>query len=150
MMDQPTPFLSQPRAHSALRHELDVIIAAVRPSIERCRTTRPDGMFELIVLPTRVIARVDDLAISFSWVSGRSTTVADGCLLVIAWSNVPSGVRGAAALKSATPMAECTYLPVGTSPDEWRWRADAASDDPCSSQQLTTDWMARTTLARDA
>lgn len=150
MMDQPTPFLSQPRAHSALRHELDAIIAEVKPSIERCRTTRPDGMFELIVLPTRVIARVDDLAISFSWVSGRSTTVADGCLLVIAWSNVPTGVRGAAALKSATPVDECTYLPAGASPDEWRWRADAVAGDPRSTRQLTADWMARTTLAREA
>jgi|KBSMisStandDraft_5_1062788.scaffolds.fasta_scaffold783041_1 hypothetical protein len=139
----PTPFLTQPRAQSALRHELDIIVEEIKPSIERCRAERPEGSFEVVVLPNRVIARVDDTAVSFSWLTGRLPTVADGCLLVIAWSNVASGVRGAAALKSATPTHERTYLAEGSTPDEWRWCADGLVEKPCSSQHLTAEWLAR-------
>lgn len=141
--DAATPFLSQPRAFSALRHELDNIVAEVKPSLERCRTARPEGMFELVVLPHRVIARLDDVAVSFSWVGGRLPIVADGCLLVIAWSNVASGVRGVAALKSATPTHERTYVAGGASPDDWRWCDDDLEEQPRSSKLLTADWMAR-------
>jgi hypothetical protein len=148
MFDQPTPFLAQPRAHSALRHQLDAIVEELKPGIERCRSARPEETFELIVLPYRVIARVDDDAVSFSWVSGRFATVADGCLLVIAWSNVPHGVRGVAALKSATRTHERTYVAAGASADEWRWRADDLADAFRSTSDLTADWMARTTLGR--
>lgn len=146
--DPPAPFLSQPRAHSALRHQLDAIVEAIEPSIAHCRATRPEETFELIVLPFRVVARVNDAAVSFSWVSGRLATVADGCLLVIAWSNVPHGVRGVAALKSATPTYERTYVAEGTSADEWRWSASDLADTPRSTRHLTADWMARTTIAR--
>lgn len=148
--DPPTPFLSQPRALSALRHELDTIVEEIKPSIERTRTARPDGTFELVVLPNRVIARADDTAVSFSWVSGRFATVADGCLLVIAWTNVASGVRGVAALKSATPTDERTYIAQGASADEWRWCANEAVDPPRSTKHLIADWMERTTMGRDA
>jgi hypothetical protein len=145
--EPPTPFLSQPRALSALRRELDVIVGEIQPSIERCRVARPEGSFEVVVLPHRVIARVEVVAVSFSWLSGRLPTVADGCLLVIAWSNVASGVRGAAALKSATPTHERTYIAEGASPDQWRWCADDLVEQSCSSKHLTAEWMARTTIA---
>jgi len=146
--DPPTPFLSQPRAQSALRHELDVIVREIKPSIDRCKSARPDGTFELTVLPNRVIARVDDAAVSFSWVSGRLPTVADGCLLVIGWSNVPSGTRGAAALKSATPTHERTYVADGAAPDDWRWSADDPIEEPLSSERLTAEWMSHMTATR--
>ena len=148
--DPPTPFLSQPRAHSALRHQLDAIVGEITPSIERCRTSRPEGTFELIVQPFRVVARMNDDAVSFSWVSGRLATVADGCLLVIAWSNVANGVRGVAALQSATPISEGTYTAEGASADDWRWCASDLIVEPRSTSRLTADWMARMTTARDS
>jgi hypothetical protein len=77
-------------------------------------------------------------------------TVADGCLLVIAWSNVAGGVKGVAALKSATATHERTYVANGTSLDDWQWCAKGESDEPRSTTHLTADWMARTTLARTA
>jgi hypothetical protein len=144
--EPPTPFLSQPRAHSALRHQLDAIVGEIKPAIERCRVSQPEGTFELIVLPYRVVARIDGDAVSFSWVSGRLATVADGCLLVIAWSNVAPGVRGVAALKSAVATHERTYIAKGASPDEWRWCANDPNprvDEPRSTSHLTADWMAR-------
>lgn len=143
--EAPAPFLSQPRAHSALRHELDAIVAELKPSIDHLRAARPEGTFDLIVRPHRVIARVDDAAISFSWVSGRLPTVADGCLLVIAWANVPRGVRGVAALQSATQTDERTYVAAGTGPHDWHWSDGDPAEQPRSTKHLTADWMARTT-----
>jgi hypothetical protein len=142
-----TPFLAQPRAHSALRHQLDAIAAEIKPALDRRRAARPDGTFELIVLPFRVVVRIDDGAVSFSWVSGRLPTVADGCLLVIAWANVAQGVRGVAALKSARPTHEQTYIAEGASPDEWRWTANDLVDEPRSTSRLTADWV--DAIARD-
>ena len=101
-----TPFLSQPRALGALRHELDAIIGELEPVIGRCLAAQPEGVFELHVLPHRMVARLDDVAISFSWLTGLQRTVADGRLLVIAWRPVGSGVRGMAALKSASVIGE--------------------------------------------
>ena len=115
--------------------------------IERCRVAQPERTWDLHLLPHRVIARLDDVAISFSWVSGRLPTIADGCLLVIEWRNVASDVRGVVALKSATPMRERTYIAQGASSDDWRWRADGLADQPCSSRGLAAEWMARAGIA---
>lgn len=148
--EAPTPFLSQPRAQSALRREFDAIVHEIEPAIDRCRAARPDGAFELIVLPHRVVARIGGDAVTFSWVSGRVPTVADGCLLVIAWSNVASDVKGVAALRSATPTRERTYVAGGASAEEWRWCTSEAREpreEPQSTKHLTAEWMARTTIA---
>ena len=146
----PPSFLSQPRAYSALRHEFDAIVAEIKPRLQRCRSERPDGMFELTVLPHRVIVRVDDDAVSFSWVSGRIPTVAGGCLLVIAWTHVASNARGAAALRSATPADERTYIAEGASAGDWRWCADDRVGLAQSSAHLTADWLGRTSIAPSA
>lgn len=146
--EPPTPFLGQPRAHTALRHELDAIIAALKAEIERCRAALPEGLFELHVLPYRVIARLDDVAITVSWVSGRMPTIAAGRLLVIAWRNVAAGVRGVAALKAAAQMYERVYSADGNAPDQWRWRADDPTSQPYSSENLAAEWIARAGIAR--
>lgn len=146
--EPPTPFLSQPRAHSALRHELDTIIGELKPMIERCRAAQPERTFDLQLLPHRVVAQVDDVAITFSWLSGRLPTIADGRLLVIAWRNVASGMRGTDALKSATPIHERIYVADGTSSEAWRWRADDLTLRPYTSAHLAAEWMARAGVAR--
>jgi hypothetical protein len=146
--EPPTPFLSQPRAHSALRHELDTIIGALKPMIERYRTAEPERTFDLQLLPHRVVAQVDDVAITFSWLSGRVPTIAEGRLLVIAWRNVASGMRGTEAFKSATPIHERIYVADGTSSEAWRWRADDLTLRPYTSAHLAAEWMARAGVAR--
>ncbi len=138
--EPPTTFLLQPRAHSALKHELEAIATELTPLIDGARLARPDGTFELIVLPHRVVVRVDDAAVSFSWVGGRLPTVADGCLLVIAWANVATGTRGVAALKSGTPTHERTYVAAAASPVDWRWCAIDRTDQPLSTRELTAEW----------
>jgi hypothetical protein len=144
----PAPFLSQPRAHSALRRELDALIAALKSALERRRVCAPDRSFELHALPHRVIARLDDVAISFSWVAGRLATVGDGRLLVIAWSGVTTGTRGISALKSASPVHERIYGAEGADPEHWCWRVDDPSSRAYSTANLAAEWIARASIAR--
>lgn len=146
--EQPTPFLAQPRAQTALRHELDDIAATLKSAVDRARAARPEGASELHVLPHRVIARFDDVAVSFSWVTGRFSTVSDGHLLVIAWRGVTNGTRGVAALKAASPFHERVYVADGNAADKWRWRADDRVRQPYASAQLAADWLARAFIAQ--
>lgn len=144
----PPSFLTQPRAFSALRHELDVVIRELKSAVDECRAALPERPFELLVLPHRVIARLDDVAVSFSWVAGRIPTVRDGRLLVIAWRDVVNRTRGVSALQSATPIHEQTYTPDGATPADWRWRVEDAPNPPCSSESLAAEWIARVNVAR--
>jgi len=146
--EPPPSFLSQPRAHSALRHELDGIVACLRREVARARADRPERPFDLHVLPYRVIAQLDDVAISFSWVPGRRGTVSDGRLLVIAWRDVASVAPGVSALKSAVPFYEREYVADGNKPDEWCWRTKDLAQHPYASAQLVADWFARVSIAR--
>jgi hypothetical protein len=146
--EPPTPYLSQPRAHSALRHELDTLIRELKSAIAACRTVQPEGTFELRLLPHRLVAQLGDVGLSFSWVTGRSSTVTDGRLLVIAWRNVAAGVRGNPALKLAAPIDERTYIAEGSAADEWRWRADDLSGRPYSTTNLAAEWLARVSVER--
>ena len=144
----PAPFLSQPRAHSALRHELDAIAEELEAEIERYRATSPDQVFELHVVPYRLIARLNEIALTVSWISGPQSTVADGRLMVIAWRDVSSQKRGVEALRSASPTRERIYHATGSTADEWCWRADDVTDMPYSSANLAADWIARAAVAR--
>jgi hypothetical protein len=146
--DPPRPFLAQPRAFSTLRHEFDVIVEELESAVDDARAAWPERTFELHLQPHRVIARLEDVAISVSWVTGRDATVADGRLMVIAWRDVPAGVRGLAALKSARPTRERIYNVEGTAPDQWRWRSDDRTGQPYSSANLVAQWLARASIAR--
>lgn len=146
--DPPPPYLSQPRALSALRQELDVIFDELNSAVADGRAAQPERTFELHMQPHRVIARLDDVAISVSWVTGRVATVAGGRLMVIAWRDVPLGVRGVAALKSARPMHERIYTADASAPGDWRWRSDDATGQPYSSVHLAAQWIARAGITR--
>jgi hypothetical protein len=147
-LDAPPSFLSQPRAQSALRRELDAIADELRPRLALKQSTPPDGTFELLSLPNRLIARFDDVGISFSWIAGRIPTVAEGRLLVIQWSGVTSQRRGANALKSATPGREQVYRVEGTSPESWCWRMDGPNGRAYSTSNLVAEWVETVSLDR--
>jgi hypothetical protein len=135
----PTPFLAQPRAQSALRHELDAIGAELKAHIARRQASEPDETFELHSLPYRFIARFADRGISFSWIAGTMPSVTEGRLLVIEWSGVAPQTRGVAALKSATPTREQLYRAEGTSPESWRWRMDGPHGRAFSTVNLVAE-----------
>jgi hypothetical protein len=146
--DQPTPFLSQQRAQSALRHELDALAEELETIVGRSRTTQPERMFELQVMPQRMVARLDDVAVTFSWLAGRTANVSDGSLLVIGWRGVNPGLHGVAALRSAAVIHERSYVADGDAPNTWRWRSVDSVAHPYSSANLVAEWMARASLAQ--
>jgi hypothetical protein len=146
--EPPAPFLSQQRAQSALRHELDSLAGALENVIDQAQSAHPDRIFELNVLPQRLIARLDDVAVSFSWLAGRTPSVSDGSLLVIGWHGVTPGLRGVTSLRSATVLYERSYVADGDRPDAWRWRSVDAVAHPYSSANLVAEWMARASIAR--
>lgn len=139
--DGPPPFLAQPRAHSTLRHELDALASALESHLRESRALRPGGVFELHSLPFRLIVRLDDIGISFSWVAGRAPSVADGWLLVIEWRSVSTAMRGVAALKSAKPVRQHAYRAEGSDPAHWRWRIDEPNGRAYSTANLLADWL---------
>jgi len=119
--DGPAPFLTQSRAHSSLRRELDAIRAELalhlhslsdpidegtvdpREARRQQRVSAADPSIGLTVLPNRVIARLGAVGVSFSWVPGRTDVVEDGRLLVIEWRGVLGAQRGNGAFRSGTP-----------------------------------------------
>lgn len=146
--DGPTPFLSQPRAHTALRHQLAAIEAGLAPEVERRRADKPDATFEMHVIPNRLIARLGDSGLSFSWVvavGGQGATVADGRLLVIQWAGVASNARGIGALRSARPVRERVYRPEGVDAEHWRWRVEHGEGNEVAytTDTLVADWLSR-------
>ena len=146
-LDAPSPFLSQPRAFSALRRELDLLAAELKPHLRVEESRAPDRTAELQLLPNRVVVRLDDVGISFSWVAGRLGTVADGRLLVIQWNGAIRQSRGVAAMTSATLVRERVYRAEGSDPESWVWRADAPNGRALSTAHLAAEWLAGASLS---
>jgi hypothetical protein len=145
--DEAPPFLSQGRALSALRRELDSLSSELEPRLEAEEARCTDRPVELHSLPNRVVARVGDVGVSFSWVSGRLGTVADGRLMVIEWSGVESVGRGSAVLNAAKPTRETVYHAEGTSAESWHWRSDDRHGRACSTANLVAEWISAARIA---
>jgi hypothetical protein len=149
-LEGPAPFLAQPRAHSALRRELDALATELKPLLRLEEAFGTDRTIEIHSLPNRLIARIDDVGISFSWVPGRLGTVADGRLLVIQWKDVAAQSRGISALKSATPGRERMYHAEASSPSDWCWRDGEANGRAASTANLVAEWVAGASIASAA
>jgi hypothetical protein len=139
--ETPKPYLGQPRALTALRRELDDLAKALTTHLERSRESRPELSYELQMLPNRVVARLADAGLSFSWMPGRNTAVADGQLLVIEWSGVVGPARNGASLKSATPAREQLYHAEAVDAGHWRWRATHENGRAYTSANLAAEWV---------
>jgi len=147
----PAPYLEQARAQSALRQQLAAIVAELAPELERRRASEPDAKFEMHVLPNRLIARMAEVGISFSWVGAvgaQAPSVADGRLLVIQWTGVANQMRGAAALRSAHPVRERVYRPEASDAEHWGWRLDEFDGPVRSTADLVADWLAEAAACR--
>jgi len=144
----PPPFLGQPRAQSALRRELDAIAAELKARVDLRQAGQAERTCELHTLPHRLVARFDDVGISFSWVAGRLPTVGDGRLLVIEWSGVAPQMRGIGALTAATPVREKVYRADATGPEAWRWRLEGPHGRAYSTANLVAEWVAGASLER--
>jgi hypothetical protein len=149
--DGPAPYLEQYRAQTALRKQLAAIEVELAPELERRRGREPDAKFEMHVLPNRLIARMADIGISFSWVGGvgaQALTIADGRLLVIQWTGVENETRGVAALRSAHPVRERVYRAEASDAEHWWWRVDEANGAMRSTADLVAEWLAASPTRR--
>jgi hypothetical protein len=135
------PFLTQPRAENALRKELGRMFGEIESRLDVDTEREPEDLVELSSAPNRYIARQGSVAISFSWLAGRNSGVADGRLMVIQWDGVKPRDRGMSTLRSATARREITYQPEGKGPDTWCWRDGDANGRACSTIHLVGEWL---------
>ena len=117
-----TTFLTSQRALTLINRELDSLSAAV---LKLCETpgTLPVGFAaEARRTPDRYTVQIGPVGLSFSWIRGRSNSIADGQLLVIEWSGQLGDQQPAADARTAMPAFEHVLQPHATSPDDWQWR----------------------------
>jgi hypothetical protein len=117
-----TTFLTSQRALTLINRELDSLSAAV---LKLCETpgTLPQGFAaEARRTPDRYTVQIGPVGLSFSWIRGRSNSIADGQLLVIEWSGQLGDQQPVADARTAMPAFEHVLQPHATSPDDWQWR----------------------------
>ncbi|HTE46249.1 MAG TPA: hypothetical protein VK636_13440 [Gemmatimonadaceae bacterium] len=117
-----TSFLTSQRALTLINRELDSLSATV---IKLCETpgTLPLGLAaEARRTPDRYTVQIGPVGLSFSWIRGRSNSIADGQLLVIEWSGQLGERQPSADPKTAMPAFENVLQPHATSPEDWQWR----------------------------
>src|SRR5207237_21468 len=108
--DSPVPFLAQPRAYSSLKREFDALASALSALVPTGPKTASDRNAKLHCAPNRIVVQLDAVAVSFSWVAGRSGAVPDGRLLVIEWEGIVAHSPGPADLRTASPTRERLFL----------------------------------------
>ena len=117
-----TSFLTSQRALTLINRELDSLSAAV---LKLCETpgTLPAGFApEARRTPDRYTVQIGPVGLSFSWIRGRSNSIADGQLLVIEWSGQLGDQQPAPDAATAMPAFEHVLQPHATSPEDWQWR----------------------------
>ncbi|MFI5227792.1 MAG: hypothetical protein ACHQWU_01910 [Gemmatimonadales bacterium] len=117
-----TSFLSSQRALALINRELDSLSATVS---RLCETpgTLPEGFApEARRTPDRYTVQIGPVGLSFSWIRGRSNSIADGQLLVIEWSGQLGDQHPVADTVTAKPALEAVLQPHATSPEDWQWR----------------------------
>ncbi len=132
----PIPYLAQSRALSSLRREFDALAAELARHIRAEGGRALDPRAELHCAPQRLVVQLGAVGLSFSWVAGRSGTIADGRLLVIEWEGVVAHARGLGAMRTASPTREHLFRPDANGPDDWCWRAADYDGGSYSSRDL--------------
>ena len=134
-------FLSSQRAFALINRELDSLSNTV---LKLCQApgALPDGLSPQVRrTPDRYTMQIGPVGLSFSWIRGRTNSIADGQLLVIEWSG-QLGEQATPASQTAMPAFEHVLQPHATSPEDWQWRR--ADLDLCS---YTTRDLARQCVA---
>ena len=144
----PKAFLQQMRAGSALQHELDALSRELPPLLHAGEERVGTHLVEFAMRPNRLIARFDDVGVSFSWMPARGDVVADGRLLVIEWGGLRRADRGTEALKGATAVRERVYRPEASDAEGWQWRADEPNGRACTTANLAGEWLSGALMAR--
>ena len=123
-------FLASQRAMALINRELDALSSTV---LRLCKEpgTLPAGFTpEARRTPDRYTVQIGPVGLSFSWIRGRSNSIADGQLLVIEWSGQLGDQNHSETSHLAMPAFEHVLHPHATSPEDWQWRR--ADIDLCS------------------
>jgi hypothetical protein len=122
-------FLSSQRAFALINRELDALSNTVLKLVQ-APGTLPDGLSPQVRrTPDRYTVQIGPVGLSFSWIRGRTNSIADGQLLVIEWSG-QLGEQSSPASRTAMPAFEHVLQPHATSAEDWQWRR--ADLDLCS------------------
>jgi hypothetical protein len=117
-----TAFLTSQRAITMVTREFDALSMAVRKWCSEPGLL-PDGFApEERRTPDRYTVQIGPVGLSFSWIRGRSNSIADGQLLVIEWTGQLGDRAVEEGTKSAMPTFEHVLQPQATSPIDWQWR----------------------------
>ncbi len=115
-------FLASQRALALINRELDSLSNSV---LRLCQTpgTLPPGLApEMRRTPDRYTVQLGPVGLSFSWIRGRSNSIADGQLLVIEWSGQLADATPTPESEMAMPAFEHVLQAHATSPEDWHWR----------------------------
>ena len=115
-------FLSSQRALALINRELDSLSNAVLRLCEAPGTLPAGFTPEARRTPDRYTVQIGPVGLSFSWIRGRSNSIADGQLLVIEWSGQLGDQHASADPQTAMPAFEHVLQPHATSPEDWQWR----------------------------
>jgi len=117
-----TSFLSSQRAITLVTRELDKLSTEVT----RCcgeQGRLPEGLVPAVRrTPDRYTIQIGPVGLSFSWIRGRSNSIADGQLLVIEWSGQLADKMAETETEAAIPTFEYVLQPHATGPEDWAWR----------------------------
>ena len=115
-------FLSSQRALALINRELDSLSNAVLRLCEAPGLLPAGVAPEVKRTPDRYTVQIGPVGLSFSWLRGRSNSIADGQLLVIEWSGQLGDQQASPAPRAAMPAFEHVLQPHATSPEDWQWR----------------------------
>jgi hypothetical protein len=148
--EPPATFMSQPRALTALRHEFETLTAQLAEHVKFESNRLGDVQAELHTAPQRLVVQIGSVALTMSWVAGRSGKIVDGRLMVIEWSGAVAHRRQMGGLQTASPVREMSYRAEAKSPDDWCWRPEGMEGVAYSSKNLAGQCFTATALARPA
>jgi hypothetical protein len=140
------PYMSQPRAQTALRRELDVLTTELASRVKSVGADRTDPV-EFHYSPQRLVVQLGSVGLSLSWVASRTGNLADGRLLVIEWAGAITHGRGMGGLKTASPTREQQFRPDAKGPDDWCWRAEGTVGTAYTSRNLAAQYFTSAALA---
>jgi hypothetical protein len=141
------PYMSQPRAQTALRRELDTLTTELASRVKSVGSDRTDGHVEFHSSPQRLVVQLGSVGLSLSWVAARTGNLADGRLLVIEWAGAIAHGRGMGGLKTASPTREQQFRPEAKGPDDWCWRAEGTVGTAYTSRNLAGQYFTSAALA---
>jgi hypothetical protein len=115
-------FLTSQRALTLINRELDSLSSNVLKLCEAPGTLPAGLTADVRRTPDRYTVQIGPVGLSFSWIRGRSNSIADGQLLVIEWSGQLGEQHAGADPRNAMPAFENVLQPHATSPEDWQWR----------------------------